>query len=255
MRAPAPPSATLPVESPVLITPKARPSAGANVGSGTTLGLRAAAGATVLALAFGASVLLAAAASPVSSWDGIALYTAEFEGIQMLPLVPGLLLAPAVVLLLACIHRAAPPDQRTHGLAALGFGIVYAAVASLGYTTQLIAVRPALLARETEGLALHAIPNPASLFAAYESTGRLFLGLATLAAIPIVARAGRVGAAVAALFALNALLGGLGLVAAVAGWEPLLAAGLVAWCVSFPLATALLAVLFRPSEPLGRAMA
>jgi hypothetical protein len=217
------------------------------------LGFRAAAAATGLAVLFGVAVLVAGALSPVSPWEGIGLYAAEFEGLQMLPFVPALLLAPVLVLVMACVHRAAPEEQRSLGLAAFGFTLVYATIVSLNYTTQLTTVRHGLLANEIDGLALYARPNLQSLFTAHGTIGYLFLGLATLAAAPIVARAGRVGVAVAALFAFNALLAGLGFVAAVAGWEPLLTLGLAAWFVSFPLATALLALLFSRPGPLAQA--
>ena len=147
----------------------------------TTLGFWSAIAAAGLTVAF---AILAVVFTP-EEWSDMASYANSFASIQMASFVPVLLLAPTMVLLMACIHYRAPEDKRALSLAAVAFTTVYATVICTNYYLQLFVVRLNILNKDLEGLSLLAMPNLHSVFFALESIGYAFLSLATLAITPI----------------------------------------------------------------------
>ena len=105
-------------------------------------------------------------------------------------LVPGILLAPTFVVLMACIHARAMEPNRICSRIALSFALVYAVVILLDYDVQLAVVMPSLQAGETEGLALLTQYDPHGLFIALETLGYLAMAVAFLFAAPVFAGAG-----------------------------------------------------------------
>ena len=127
-------------------------------------------------------------------------------------LIPGLLLVPIFVVLVAAIHGNAPEPRRICSGIGLAFAVAYAVVIGVDYFVQLAVVIPSLQAGETAGLSLFTQYNPHGLFIAGEALGYLAMSLALLFAAPIFA-GGRIERAIRWLFiggfllAVAALLG------------------------------------------------
>ncbi len=120
-------------------------------------------------------------------------------------LLPGILLAPIIVVLMACIHAHAPEAKAIYGRIGLSFALIYAVIILVDYYLQLTVVVASLQAGETEGLALFTQYNPHGLFIALETLGYSMLTVAFLFAAPVFA-GGRVERAIRALFALSFVL-------------------------------------------------
>ena len=127
-------------------------------------------------------------------------------------LIPGLLLVPIFVVLVAAIHAAAPAPRRICSGIGLAFAGAYAVVIGVDYFVQWAVVIPSLQAGETAGLSLFTQYNPHGLFIAGEALGYLAMSLALLFVAPVFV-GGRIERAIRWLFigdfvlAVAALLG------------------------------------------------
>lgn len=146
-----------------------------------TLGVWSAILATVFTMLF---ILLAIFFSP-AEWSDIEGYARRFDALEMAQVIPLILLAPTVVLLMACIHFVTPETKKVFGLIGVALSSVYAAIICTNYYIQLYVVRLNLLNANLEGLDLLAMPNPRSVFVALETIGYAFLSLAMLSISPV----------------------------------------------------------------------
>jgi hypothetical protein len=130
---------------------------------------------------------------------------AQFIPGDYLWLLPGILLAPILVVLMACIHAYAPEPKKIYSRIGLAFSLVYAVVILVDYYLQLTVVVPNLQAGETDGLSLFTQYHPRGLFIALETLGYSMLTIALLFAAPVFA-GGRAERAIRALFTLSFVL-------------------------------------------------
>lgn len=114
-------------------------------------------------------------------------------------LVPGLLLVPAFVVLVASVHARATEPGRLYTRIALAFATAYAVIVGVDYFVQLAVVVPSLRAGETGDLSLFTQYNPHGLFIAGEAIGYLAMSIALLFAAPAFA-AGRIERTIRWLF-------------------------------------------------------
>jgi hypothetical protein len=124
---------------------------------------------------------------------------AQFIPGDYLWLIPGLLIIPIFVVLMAAIHADAPEPRRIFSGIGLALAVAYAVVVGVDYFVQLTVVVPSLQAGQTEGLSLFTQYNPHGLFIAGEAFGYLAMSLALLFAAPVFTR-GRVELAIRWLF-------------------------------------------------------
>jgi hypothetical protein len=117
-------------------------------------------------------------------------------------LIPGILLAPIVVGLMASIHSYAGASKKTLSRIALSFAVIYAVIITINYLAQLTVVMPSLQSGETQGLSLFTQYNPDGFFIALEVVAYIALSVAFLAAAPVFAE-GKVQWTVRWLFALS----------------------------------------------------
>src|SRR5450759_4052482 len=96
---------------------------------------------------------------------------AQFIPGDYLWLLPGILLAPTFVVLMACIHAHAAEPKQIYSRIGLSFALVYAVVILVDYYLQLTVVVPSLQAGETEGLSMFTQSDPHGLFIALETLG------------------------------------------------------------------------------------
>jgi hypothetical protein len=130
---------------------------------------------------------------------------AQFIPGDYLWLLPGILLAPIFLVLMACIHASAAEAKKVYSRIGLAFALVYAVVILVDYFVQLTVVAPSLQAGETERLSLFTQYNPRGLFIALESLGYSMMTVAFLFAAPVFA-GGKAERAIRALFTLGFVL-------------------------------------------------
>lgn len=100
-------------------------------------------------------------------------------------LVPGILLAPTFVVLMACIHNYAPSQRKVFSQVALSFAVLYTAVIMINYFLQFTVVIPSLQSGQTAGLSLFTQYNPHGIFIVLEALGYLILSTALIFAAPV----------------------------------------------------------------------
>jgi len=205
----------------------------------TTLGFWSAILATVFTILF---VVLALVFAP-TEWSGIETYAEKFNFLQMANFIPVILLAPTIVILMACIHYVAPETKKVFSLISIAFSCIYAAIICTNYYIQLFVVRLNLLNNALDGIALLAMPNLHSVFFALETIGYSFLSLATLFVIPVFS-GGRLERWIQWLFIVSGAIGILGAIVAPFDQPMLIFVGLGIWSLTFPIATILVSIFF-----------
>lgn len=161
-------------------------------------------------------------------------------GIAVL-LTPSLFLGTAFLLLMVCIHDAAPPERKVWSLAALVFAAVYATLISINYYVQLTWVGPRLADGKVAGMESFIFVPFDSFLYAVDILGYSFMSVATLFAANVFTGPGLPRVARRFLFA-NGLL--LPFIALQMYWHDLIWFA-AAWAITFPAATWCVALLFR----------
>lgn len=95
-------------------------------------------------------------------------------------LYPGILLAPAFVVLMACIHSYAPAGRKVFTRVGLSFAVIYATIIVINYFIQLAVVQPSILSGEMDGLSLFTQYNPHGVFIALEALAYPLMSAALL---------------------------------------------------------------------------
>jgi hypothetical protein len=166
--------------------------------------------AAILTAAVAAIFAVAAVATPARSgpFCGSACIPSPYVDVaRFIPgdylwLIPGILLAPIFVVLMACIHAYAAETWKTFTRIALSFAVSYAVIIVVNYFVQFTVVVPSLHSGETQGLPLFTQYNPHGFFIALEVLAYLMMSLAFWAAAPVFS-GGRVERTIRALFAVN----------------------------------------------------
>jgi hypothetical protein len=205
--------------------------------------------AALIAATLTVTFIVLTLAFPGGEWAGIEAYADGFRTVQVGQLLPVLLLAPVVVVLMACIHALTPARRRLFSHVAVAFAAIYAAIIGTNYVLQLVVVRHNILAGELDGLTLLAMPNPRSVFVALEIVGYGFFALMALAASAAFPATGR-GRWLRWLFAATGVTGLIGAAAGVADQRIVMLTGFGLSLVAFLAGAALLARHFRrlPAE-------
>ncbi len=179
---------------------------------------------------------------------------AQFIPGDYLWLVPGILLVPTFVVLMACIHAYAAEPKKIYSRIGLSFALVYAVVILVDYFLQLTVVVPSLQAGETDGLSLFTQYDPHGLFIALESLGYAMLTIALLFAAPAFA-GGRAERAIRGLFVLSFVLAAVAFVGLALMGHDLVAFEvtvlMITWIVLIASGT-LLCVVFRRAGQAAR---
>ncbi|NTU83971.1 MAG: hypothetical protein HGA45_32135 [Chloroflexales bacterium] len=171
-------------------------------------------------------------------------YAEHFNLLEMASFIPAFLLAPTVIVLMACIHYITPETKKVFSLIGLSFASVYVAIIPTNYYLQLFVVRLNLESRTLDGLALLAQPNFHSVFFALETLGYTFLSLATLF-VSQVFSGGKLERWIRWLFIVSGAVGIFGVLVAPFDQPYLIFAGLGLWSLAFPISTILLSIFFR----------
>lgn len=175
---------------------------------------------------------------------------AQFIPGDYLWLVPGILLVPTFVVLMACIHAYAPESKKLYSRIGLSFAVVYAVVILVDYFLQLTVVAPSLQAGETDGLSLFTQYDPHGLFIALEALGYSMLTFALLFAAPVFT-GGPVERVIRWLFGLSSVLAVVAFVGLAVLGHDLVAFEVTVLMITWIVLIAsgvLLSVVFRPKE-------
>jgi hypothetical protein len=108
--------------------------------------------ASVFTLLFVALAVITSLVSPPKAWSGIQAYAENFNVLEMVSFIPAFLLAPTIVVLMACIHCVTSETKKVFSLIGLGFASVYAAIIPTNYYLQLFVVRLNLESGMLDGL-------------------------------------------------------------------------------------------------------
>jgi hypothetical protein len=208
-------------------------------------------GYAIAVMALMAASLSIQSSSQAQGWTGIEAFLATFEPIQMLPVIPSLLLAPAFTALMVCIHSYAAEEKKIWSRLGLAFTLMYATMAAINYMVQLIPVWRSISNGETDGLAMFVLGNPHSMFwgLAY---AYIFMNLAMLFTAQVF-----VGSRLEKRLRMLFILNGVSVVFTL-GWIALdspplyLLGSLVFWWPVFTAATVSVALLFARLTKAGR---
>ncbi|HSV10655.1 MAG TPA: hypothetical protein VLI68_07800 [Hanamia sp.] len=168
-------------------------------------------------------------------WDEILIY-----GFSLCITIPFLLEMLA-------LHYTVPPEKKYWSHAALIFTSFYVVFVSANYVVQLATVIPMTLKGNAEGIGI-LIQTPHSLFWNFDAIGYIFMGLATLFAVPAFERTG-FQKWVRLVFLIHALV--TPLIAFVYFYpvfsDKLLLIGLP-WGITAPAAMLVLAIMFKKNH-------
>lgn len=177
-------------------------------------------------------------------WVDIASFAASFRTLPYLAwVIPCLLLALAYPVLTSAIYLIAPTQKKIWGLLGLVFGTIYSAVLTTNYWLLMTVVRSALENNFTEGLGWYVVGSPYSITNTLEGIGYGFMGLSTIFA-GLVFSGSKGDNWIRRSLVFNGLSGLLGVVFGAFGVVAMTLVSLALWCLSFPVAIALVAVFF-----------
>ena len=120
--------------------------------------------------------------------------------------IPAILLAPTLVVLIACIHTHTPTDKKIFSQIALSFALIFAGIVTADYFIQLTVVLPSILSKETEGLSLFSMYNPHGILVSLESLGYLFMNSALLALAGVFVGKNKLESAIRSIFLIAFIL-------------------------------------------------
>jgi hypothetical protein len=191
-------------------------------------------GARIYRLNFWSAII----ATIVLIFSGITASTA----LKIPSLISGIVLIPAFVVLMACIHDYANVEKKIYVQLGLLFAVGYSVLIGFNYYMQLTLVNNGLYTASFD------MADPDSIMWVIEVLGYGFMGLSTLFAAWVF-NTGTIEKTIKWLFVLNGILGIGGMIGYALHWSmSLLLGGLIVWDVVMPLATILLAVLFSKRQ-------
>ena len=201
----------------------------------------------------------------IGYWSGILAFgsTLAFTIVQLLQLLHVLtypldeiliygfslcIVLPFMIEMLA-LHHVTTPDKKFWSHAALLFTVLYVVFVTSNYVVQLATVIPATLRGNAADIRILQ-QTPHSLFWDFDAIGYIFMGLATLSAVPIFEKKGYQNW-VRNVFLIHALV--TPLIAFVYFYphfsEQLLLIA-IPWSITAPLSMLVLALFFKKSHPL-----
>lgn len=180
----------------------------------------------------------------VPEWTDLTAYAEAFRISRFTLIYPSLLLAITYLVLLASLHRSLPEEKRIWSLIALAIGIVYAAMASINYNIQAVAVRMSLAAGQTAGIEMFIPDNINSIYNALANS-YVYMGI-SMAFAGFAFGEGRLGRWIRALLVIQIVsaVGQTGY--SMLDWPDtiLMLTGMV-WVIGAPVAFVLMAVWFN----------
>jgi hypothetical protein len=212
------------------------------------VGFWAASLTTGAAVIFGASVVFLIISSPAATWQGIDAYVASYDPVPVFVTnLSSLAVAPSFVLMVGALMAFSPARHRALAQVALTFAGAYLVVIAVNYVLQTTVIHAAIERGEAAGLGVAVMGNPASVFWMGEMVGYSLMIIAGLCLVPLFAT-GRSGAVIRWILIVNGVATAVAAVTyfvTVDAMNPLVAGSLGLWCLTWPVATGLIALRFR----------
>ena len=159
-------------------------------------------------------------------------------------LIFGFLLALFFILLMVCVHYFHEKNTQLYSMLGVIFAVMYGLLICLNYYLQLN-----MITQMIPNIDLLAMDNPRSIMFVIEMLGYFFMGLSTLAVIPVFG-ASLIEKLIKAIFLLNGIMGIGGLIAYTAGMDiKIMFTGLIVWNIIMPIGTGLLTYYFISRDP------
>ena len=96
---------------------------------------------------------------------------------------PAIILSFSYLIMMICIHHFAPDEKKLFTQIGLSFAVISTSILSLDYFVQVSFIQPALLAGETEAIAVISQYNPHGLFIILEEMGFITMNISFLCQI------------------------------------------------------------------------
>lgn len=212
------------------------------------LGFWSAIAATACSVVFLIALVITLATNSLNlNWQGIEQYASHYNEQQVLLFViPCFLLAPSILVFTACLYAKVPHAMRIIALLAMLFAIIYVSQICSNYFMQMSAVRQSIKNGVLEGLTPFAFGNFNSTFWSMEALGYFFLSVSMIFS-GMLFKGTKARAWVRWIFIINGILGIWAML------EPVLEiktppVSLMLFALSFPVSTALIAILFKKDE-------
>jgi hypothetical protein len=159
-------------------------------------------------------------------------------------LISGFLLALSFTLLMVCVHYFHRRNMHLYSMLGIIFAVMYGLLICLNYYLQLN-----MASQMIPKIDLLAMDNPNSIMGVIEMLGYFFMGLSTLAVIPIFGRS-LLEKLIKTIFLINGILGIGGLIAYTVGLDLNIALiGLAVWNIIMPIGAGLLTYYFISRNP------
>jgi hypothetical protein len=173
------------------------------------------------------------------------------DAVQVYGGIISLLVCPAIVIMMGCLHAVTPPSKQVLSLVSLGFCFLFALAVSINRFSQLGPVRLAEAAGRTEGIAWFQAYGDYSIMLGLEYLGwAWFLGLAMLSAAPVFSGS-RLTSWIRWLMVVYGFLGLTSSVGYLLG-NTLALLGFVAWGLVLFVITGLLVIYFHAGTAVKR---
>lgn len=159
-------------------------------------------------------------------------------------LIFGFLLALSFILLMVCVYHFHRKNVQIYSMLGIVFAVMYGLLICLNYYLQLN-----MITQMIPSIDLLAMDNPKSIMWVIEMLGYFFMGLSTLAVIPVFGNS-LIEKIIKIIFLLNGILGIGGLIAYTAGLDiKICLIGLVVWNIIMPIGAGLLTYYFISRNP------
>jgi hypothetical protein len=218
------------------------------------VGFWAAVCTTIASALFLISLMLTFVVFPLSfSWPGIDAYASTFSQHywQVLAFtIPCFLIAPSYLTMVVCIHRFVPENKKVLGLLGIAFAVAYLAQITQNYYLQMSAIPQSIQAGLLDGVTLYAFGNMNSIFWSMEVLGYTWLSV-SLIFVGLLFHGGKMATAIKWIFIVNGVLGIFALIQAVTHLDLGGPWSLVLFAFTFPVSTALIALLFHKAKKTG----
>lgn len=104
---------------------------------------------------------------------------------------PAIILSFSYLLMMISIHHSVTNDKRLYSFSAIAFAIISTIILSVDYFIQVSFIQPALLAGESEGIAMLSQYNPHGIFIILEELGFITMNISFFCLVPVFSGTGK----------------------------------------------------------------
>ncbi|MFA0833769.1 MAG: hypothetical protein ACC609_07145 [Methanobacterium formicicum] len=212
------------------------------------VGLWSATGLTIASSMFLIALVVTFVIFPLNfNWQGIEVYAQSFTQHYwqiLMFVIPCFLIAPLYLILTVAIHRFAPEEKHILSLLGIVFAVAYVAQITANYYLQMSAISQSISSGLLDGTTLFAFGNLNSIFWSMEILGYTWLSMSMIFT-GLLFSDGKMETTIKWIFMVNGILGVVAIIQAVTHLDFGFPFSLVLFAFTFPVATAMMALLFH----------